>query len=96
MAKKRAKRVKKMTVPVSIAAPVGWAAYRFLEPAVHGNWTLAVTQATGYDFVRNKINKGALLDTYAPVLIGAIVHKAAGYLGVNRALANMGVPIIRV
>lgn len=85
-----------MTVPMAIVAPAAWVGYRFLEPAVKGNMTLAVMQGTGYNFGTNSINKGAILDTYGPLLIGAVIHKGANYLGVNKALGRMKIPLLRV
>jgi len=85
-----------MTVPVALMAPALWAGYRFVEPAMKGNMTLAITQATGYNFGTNALNMGALYDTYGPVLVGAVIHKAAGYAGVNRALGRMKIPLLRI
>lgn len=31
-----------------------------------------------------------------PVVTGVIIHKVAGYLGINRAIAQAGVPVIRI
>jgi hypothetical protein len=31
-----------------------------------------------------------------PIIGGLIVHKVAGMLGVNRAIASMGIPVFRV
>lgn len=37
-----------------------------------------------------------LMANVTPLAAGLIVHKAAGYLGVNRALAKAKIPIIRI
>jgi hypothetical protein len=33
---------------------------------------------------------------YGPLLLGTIVHKVASGLGINRMLARMGVPLLRI
>jgi hypothetical protein len=31
-----------------------------------------------------------------PVLLGAVVHKIAGMLGINRAIGRSGIPVVRI
>jgi hypothetical protein len=33
---------------------------------------------------------------YGPVILGAIVHKMAGKMGINKALGRMGIPFFRI
>lgn len=52
---------------------------------------------TGYDPSDGKMKLDfAFKKLYGPLLAGFLVHKVAGKLGVNRALAKAGVPILRV
>ena len=56
-----------------------------------------VTQAiTGYDTDTRKFWMGNLNKGLIPIAIGVIVHKIAGKLGINRAIAGAGIPFIRV
>jgi hypothetical protein len=38
----------------------------------------------------------ALKNFWGPVLLGTVVHKIANKLGVNRAIARAGIPIVRI
>jgi hypothetical protein len=52
---------------------------------------------TGYDPADNKWKPMfAVEKLYGPLLLGAIVHKAANRLGINRMLASAGIPLLRV
>jgi len=51
---------------------------------------------TGYDANTGKWSAKNFIYGAVPVIVGMIVHKVAGKLGVNRALASSGIPFIRV
>jgi hypothetical protein len=52
---------------------------------------------TGYDPADGQFKPMfAAKKLYGPLLLGVIVHKFAGKLGVNRALGRMGVPFVRI
>ncbi len=99
MAKKRNGNKKRgMTIPIAVVAGFAPLVGNVLstpggiEPK---GWML--TQAmTGFDtrtreFWLPNLWKGAF-----PILIGIFAHKVASRLGVNRALAGAGIPILRV
>lgn len=57
---------------------------------------MATQALTGYDtdvkrWWAPNLNKGL-----TPIMLGLIVHKIAGRLGINRALGSMGVPLVRI
>jgi hypothetical protein len=55
------------------------------------------TNLVGYNPWHKTWNVGyAASHCWFPVLAGILVHKMAGKLGINRALARAGVPIIRI
>jgi hypothetical protein len=94
-------RAKKMTIPLAIVGgfvPMGAdliSAYKVggLE-ATLGHVSLCTT---GYDPADDLWKPMfAVKKLYGPLLLGTIVHKVAGRLGVNRMLAQMGVPLVRI
>jgi hypothetical protein len=94
-------RAKRMTIPLAIVGgfvPMGVdlvSAFKVggIEAAL-GHVSLCTT---GYD-PADGIWKPmfAVKKLYGPLLLGTIVHKAAGRLGINRMLASMGIPLVRV
>jgi hypothetical protein len=95
------RRAKRMTLPLAIVGgfvPMGVdivSAYKVggVEAAL-GHVSLCTT---GYDPSDGKFKPMfAVQKLYGPLLLGAIVHKAANRLGINRMLSSMGVPLIRV
>jgi len=51
-----------------------------------------VVNYTGWDYVAKDWNFGRLLEGYGPIIIGAIAHKIAGWLGLNRYFSK--IPVI--
>jgi hypothetical protein len=95
------RRAKHMTLPLAVVGgfvPMGTdiiSAYKVGGvSAALGHVSLCTT---GYDPADNKWKPMfAVQKLYGPLLLGAIVHKAANRLGINRMLSSMGVPLIRV
>lgn len=89
------------TVPVAVLAGFGplvrdvIVGYR--SSGLSGAQHYLVGGITGYDSNTGKFNvPWTLTHFWLPVGAGVLAHKAAGWLGVNRALARAGVPILRV
>jgi len=90
-----------MTLPVSIVAPIatelGQRVWPYVAKGNLGGAMSVLTQDyTGYhieggDWELKRMKNGAL-----PLLVGVLVHKVAGQLGLNRAIARSGVPWIRI
>jgi hypothetical protein len=53
-------------------------------------------RTTGWDIVDQKWRPEYLLQGLGPVFLGMMVHKMAGRMGINRALANAGIPLLRL
>ena len=81
-----------MTVPVAIIAPVAGLAIAIAKDK-NAQANLGYIM-TGYN--DGKFDTGRVVMTYGPMLAGLVIHKAAGRFGLNRALANAGVPLIRI
>lgn len=95
------RRAQHMTIPLAIVGglvPMGAdivSAYRVggIEAAL-GHLSLCTT---GYDPADGQYKPMfAVKKLYGPLLLGAIVHKAAGRLGINRMLAKTGIPLLRI
>lgn len=93
-------RAKKMTIPVAL---VGGFAVPIARSVIVGQG-LGVGQGlrhftaitTGIDPETGGWNAAYLRLGLLPIIMGALLHKVVGgYLGLNRALARAGVPILR-
>lgn len=102
MAKKRRRRRKKgFTLPL---APIAGLSAGMIEPLnalMGGNWEHALAvlsyNYTGYNPEDRSFNIMRLQRGLLPLIIGGLVHKyVGGTLGINRALAASGVPIVRI
>jgi hypothetical protein len=95
---KRSYRKKGITIPIGIVAG--------LAPGAMGVWQRRDNMANALDFIANaytgvspqsgKFNAGSLRFGLLPLVAGFAVHKIAGMVGINRALAGAGVPYIRI
>jgi len=91
----------KMTIPLAIVAGFAPATMRLISAYRIGGIE-AVPQhlsmiTTGYDPVSGKFSLSQpLMNLWGPLAIGALVHKTAGRLGINRMLSRAGVPLLRI
>lgn len=101
MAKSKTRRKKRgFTLPLAVAAPIAYVGYNTALYAMNQSPEVALDKLgywmTGYsvksaDFNWNRMKGGSF-----PILGGIVVHKIASMLGVNRAIAQAGIPIIRI
>ena len=101
MAKKTKKRYhKKFTIPVAVVAgflPGATASIAdFQQYGMQGATTMMSRRYIGYDPLSNRFVPSLMWGGTFPLILGLIVHKVAGIFGVNRALANAGIPFVRV
>ena len=95
-------RAKKMTFPVAVIAGLmpGVTGTINVATAQGGGWKAAGTYAcsayTGYNPLTAQFSIGNMSQGLKPLAIGVIVHKVAGWLGINRAIAGAGIPFIRI
>lgn len=90
------RRARKMTLPVAVVAG--------FMPAVVGVWNRrnSVTEIgnylqSGFTGVSNgQFNFANLRQGLIPVAAGFIAHMVAGRLGINRAIAQARIPLIRI
>lgn len=89
-----------MTLPLAAImgfAPIAAAAMKdFKAGGAYGAAAGLSLRTTGWDIVDQKWRPEYLLQGLGPILIGGLVHKFANKMGVNRALANAGVPLLRL
>lgn len=102
MARKRNKRSngkRGITIPVAVVAgfavPTRYVSYKFSTEGWRGSLKELTKIFTGLGddgkWYPQEMAKGTL-----PVILGLTVHKVMSALGVNRMLAQSGIPIIRV
>lgn len=101
MAKRRGKRnggKRKMTIPLSVAA--GFVPLVMGTVKTPGGWDRKLwfaTQAmTGYDTDARGWWAPNLMKGMVPILAGMGVHLVMNRIGINRAIARMGIPLIRI
>jgi hypothetical protein len=51
---------------------------------------------TGYSITEEKFHGSELARGWGPVLLGFGVHKLANKIGINRQIARMGIPLLRI
>lgn len=96
MARKSRKNYRrpKMTVPITLAAPLIMPVMDTVTNVMQKDYANAVQTWTGIDRT-GKVNVASLGKTYMPIVAGVLIHKYAGPM-VNRKLAQAKVPIIRL
>jgi hypothetical protein len=103
MAKARKHKRAGMTIPLAVVAgfaPLAMGELGAVKRALSGDTACAAQQAviyaTGYNTDTKAFHWPTFVGSYGPILAGMVVHKLAGRLGVNRAIAKAGVPFIRI
>lgn len=98
--KKKSRRRNKMTLPLAVLAPAGYIGMNtvsnFQKIGATGAMAVLTNQLTGYDPRTNDWKFSNLKYGLMPLMVGALAHKVAGRLGVNRMLASAGVPYFRI
>jgi hypothetical protein len=101
MAKRKgSRRHKGFTLPLAVVGGFAPLAINAMQDykvggVAHVGRGLSV-RLTGYRVDTGKFEPNFLMQGLFPILGGIIVHKIAGRLGVNRALAGAGIPFIRI
>lgn len=99
--KRKGRRRNGFTIPLALVAGVGGSLARPVMTAVNTqDYQLALWQLcegfTGYYPGNNTWELGRLKFGMLPLIVGAVAHKAASFLGINRTLAQSRIPFIRV
>jgi hypothetical protein len=102
-AKAKAKRRAKggMTLPLAALAGftplVTYAMLDYKQGGVRLAASGACARLTGYNPADGQFHASLLMHGTVPIALGLLVHKfVGGKLGVNRALSNAGVPLLRL
>jgi len=83
---------KKTKIPMAIAIPVAVVAIDTGKKIMAGQTDELMANVTMME--NGKFNSGRFFNMWGPILAGAVVHKGASYLGVNRAMAK--IPLINI
>ena len=96
--KSRARR--KFTVPIAVVAGLlpglTYMTAGYTGGGFNGMARAASVAWTGFDPVSHTWQFQNMSRGMFPLLIGFVVHKAASLFGINRGLASMGLPIVRI
>ena len=94
---KNGKSKKQFTLPLAIVAGVAPLAYDIGVQVKNGDMKQAAMVAAhnvvGYNGWTGKWDLAGIKTGLVPILAGALVHKIAGAMGINAALARAGIPI---
>lgn len=97
---KRHHRRAGFTLPVAVLAGFTPLAYEVLggyrAGGIANAGSRALIMTTGYNTQDGKWHPEMMLRGLGPIVLGMLVHKAAGRIGVNRALSRAGVPFVRI
>jgi len=98
--KKSRRRSKNFTLPVAVIGGFMPMATYVVDGMNHGGINASLARVgiatTGYNAIDGKFYPKAMASKMAPVLLGMVIHKFAGKLGINRMLASAGVPVVRL
>lgn len=99
-AKKRHNGKKGFTLPISVVAGMAPGLVAIGTSADKLGWEAAARTAgliyTGWDYTTGKFNIKNMSLGFMPIAVGMIVHKVAGMLGINKAIAAAGIPVFRI
>lgn len=98
--KKNGNGKKGFTLPLAIVGGLVPGVTLLAATAQTGNWqNVGLTASkiyTGYDYTVGKWSFGNTRSGLQPIIFGALIHKAAGMIGINKALAASKIPFIRI
>lgn len=93
-------RAKKMTLPLAVVAGLLPGGVAVVETGSKSGWMMGARTAgliyTGYDYTTGKFSLANMRLGLMPLAVGVGIHKLAGMLGINRAIAATGIPFIRI
>jgi hypothetical protein len=91
---------KKMTLPLAVIAGLLPGVAVTATAVKNSGWMMGTRvlglSYTGFDYQTGTFSLNSMKSGLLPLFIGTLVHKAAGMLGINRAIAGAGIPIIRI
>jgi len=89
-----------MTIPLAVVGGFAPLVVHEIAAFKAGGIANAATQlalrTTGYNYADGGWYPTEMVRGVGPILLGALVHKVAGRLGINRALAGAGIPFVRI
>lgn len=100
VARPRKRKRTKMTVPLTVAFALMSGLQEPLWYVKEGRVRDGIAQASknyvGYDPIKRTFYFGNLKEGIYPLLFGVGVHKLANRIGINRIIAQAGIPWIRI
>lgn len=75
---------------------VGRAITGFQGNGLYGAGDGILSGLTGYSTFDKKWHADIMAANLGPLVAGVLVHKMAGRLGINRAIAKAGIPVVRI
>jgi hypothetical protein len=94
------RRTKKMTLPLAVIAGLAPGIATTAVTVKNSGWQMGTRilgmSYTGFDYQTGQFSLNSMKTGLLPLAVGTIVHKAAGMLGINRAIAAAGIPLIRI
>lgn len=101
MATKKKHHRKQFTIPMAVIGGFAPIMVKGLKGYQSGGATGLLQEvtaySTGYHIALKQWQPKLLIEGMTPVIVGGLVHKfIGGKLGINRMLANAGVPVLRL
>jgi hypothetical protein len=93
-------RAKKMTISLAMVAGFAPLATNGIRDFQQGGIDLLGKglswRLTGWNVDSSRWDPSGFMTGLGPILLGVGVHKLANRLGINRAIAGMGIPLLRL
>jgi hypothetical protein len=96
MAKKTHRKRGGFTVPVAVLAGFAPMISDVAQLGIMQTPHVVAYELLGYNTWDKTWKGDRAVKGWAPILAGFLVHKLAGKLGINRAIAQAGIPILRI
>lgn len=97
---KRRSRTQGMTIPLAVVGgfipTIAFAADGYRVGGFENAARRVAQRLTGIDSTANVFIWKELMAGWGPILAGFLVHKVSNRLGINRAIARAGIPLIRI
>lgn len=101
-ARRFGRRAKKTTIPLAVVAGFGPLISDTIYHVKNSGGVATVPHTLAWHLAgintwdNNQFDMTRLIRGWSPILAGFLAHKAANRLGINRAIAQAGIPLLRI
>lgn len=97
---KKRRRKNSTTLPLAVVAGLVAGLYTpatyLMSGDIKNTMRFTSRNYTGYDPMEGRFYAGDIKKGLVPLMVGGVIHKVAGKIGINRVIGKAGVPFIRI